>query len=71
MEDLAVVTALNHSGSFRKNFLKLKKKKKKKKIYIYIYILFTSLGRSVLGKTVRSVLSTTSGGTQDLEHSFS
>ena len=67
MEDLAVVTALNHSGSFRKNFLKLKKKK----IYIYIYILFTSLGRSVLGKTVRSVLSTTSGGTQDLEHSFS
>ena len=66
MEDLAVVTALNHSGSFRKNFLKLKKKK-----YIYIYILFTSLGRSVLGKTVRSVLSTTSGGTQDLEHSFS
>ena len=68
MEDLAVVTALNHSGSFRKNFLKLKKKKKKKK---YIYILFTSLGRSVLGKTVRSVLSTTSGGTQDLEHSFS
>ena len=69
MEDLAVVTALNHSGSFRKNFLKLKKKKKKKKKYIYI--LFTSLGRSVLGKTVRSVLSTTSGGTQDLEHSFS
>ena len=66
MEDLAVVTALNHSGSFRKNFLKLKKN-----IYIYIYILFTSLGRSVLGKTVRSVLSTTSGGTQDLEHSFS
>ena len=65
MEDLAVVTALNHSGSFRKNFLKLKKKN------IYIYILFTSLGRSVLGKTVRSVLSTTSGGTQDLEHSFS
>ena len=38
MEDLAVVTALNHSGSFRKNFLKLKKKKK---IYIYIYIYYS------------------------------
>ena len=67
MEDLAIVTALNHSGSFRKSLLKLKKKKK----YIYIYIYIYILGRSVLGKTVRSVLSTTSGGTQDLEHSFS
>ena len=27
MEDLAVFTALNHSGSFGKNFVKLKKKK--------------------------------------------
>ena len=26
MEDLAVFTALNHSGSFGKNFVKLKKK---------------------------------------------
>ena len=37
MEDLAVITALNHSGSFRKNFVKFKKK---------IEMLFTSLGRS-------------------------
>ena len=28
MEDLAVLAALNHSGSFEKNFFKLKKKKK-------------------------------------------
>ena len=27
MEDLAVFTALNHSGSFGKNFVKFKKKK--------------------------------------------
>ena len=27
MEDLAVFTALNHSGSFRKNFVKFKKNK--------------------------------------------
>ena len=27
MEDLAVITALNHSGSFGKNFVKLKKNK--------------------------------------------
>ena len=33
MEDLAVFTALNHSSSFGKNFVKFKK-------YIYIYILF-------------------------------
>ena len=26
MEDLAVFTALNHSGSFGKNFIKFKKK---------------------------------------------
>ena len=37
MEDLAVITALNHSGSFGKNFVKLKEK---------IEMLFTSLGRS-------------------------
>ena len=34
MEDLAVFTALNHSGSFGKNFVKFKKY-----IYIYIYII--------------------------------
>ena len=28
MEDLAVFTALNHSGSFGKNFVKFKKKNK-------------------------------------------
>ena len=32
-------------------------------------LLFTSLGRSVFGKTVPSVL--VSGGTQDLGHTFS
>ena len=44
MEVLAVFTALNYSGSFGKNFVKLKKKK--------IKMLFTGLGRSVFGKTV-------------------
>ena len=39
MEDLAAITALNHSGSFRKNFVKFKKK---------IEMLFTSLGRENL-----------------------
>ena len=34
-------------------------------------IKFASLGRSVLGKTVPSVLSAASGRTQDLWHSFS
>ena len=43
MEDLVVITALNHSGSFGENFIKLRKK---------IKLLFTSLGRSVLGKTI-------------------
>ena len=51
MEDLAVITALNHSGSFGTNFVKFKEKK----------ILFTSLGRSVLGKTVPPVLSASLG----------
>ena len=37
MEDLAVFTALNRSGSFRKNFVKFKK----------INMLFTAEGRSV------------------------
>ena len=41
MEVLAVFTALNYSGSFGKNFVKLKKK---------IKMLFTGLGRSVFGK---------------------
>ena len=37
MEDLAVFTALNHSGPFGENFVKLVKKKiEKKKIYIYV-----------------------------------
>ena len=43
MEDLAVFTALNHSGSFGKNFVRFLKK---------IKMSFTSLGRSVLGKIV-------------------
>ena len=50
MVDLAVITALIHSGSLGKNFVKFMEKKFK--------MLFTSLGRSVLGKTVPSVLST-------------
>ena len=37
MEDLAVFTALNHSGSFGKKFVKFKKKKY---IYIYIYVIY-------------------------------
>ena len=40
MEDLAVFTALNHSGPFGENFVKLVKKKIEKK-NIYIYMLFT------------------------------
>ena len=39
MEDLAVFTALNHSGPFGENFVTLKKKLKKK-IYIYIYVIY-------------------------------
>ena len=50
LEDLDVITALNHSGSFGKNLVKFGKKKMK--------MLFTSLGRSVFGKTVPSVLNT-------------
>ena len=46
MEDLAVFTALNHSGPFGENFVTLKKKLKKKKIYIYICYLLAK-GRSV------------------------
>ena len=42
MEDLAVITALNHLGSFGKNFVKFKLKK--------IEMLFISLGRSYVGK---------------------
>ena len=36
MEDLAVITALNQSGSFGENFVKLKKN-----IYIYICVCVT------------------------------
>ena len=45
MEDLALIKAVNHSGSFGKNFVMFMKKKK---------LLFTGLGRSVLGKTMPS-----------------
>ena len=57
MENLAVITAFYHSGSFRNHLLGFQKK---------IKMLFTSQGRSVLGKTMPSVLCI-----QDLEHSFS
>ena len=50
LEDLDVITALNHSGSFGNNLVNFEKKKMK--------MLFTSLGRSVFGKTVPSVLNT-------------
>ena len=49
MEDIAFITALNHSGSFGENFVIIKKKKSKK--------LFTRLGRFVWGKPVPEVLS--------------
>ena len=61
MENLAVITALYHSGSFQNHSLGLKKK---------IKMLFTSHGRSVLGKTVPSVSFTARGRIQDLGHSF-
>ena len=48
MEELAVITALNHSASFGNKCVEFKEKK----------MLFTSLCRSVIGKSVPSVLST-------------
>ena len=49
MEDLAVFTALNHSGSFGKKFVKFKKKKN---IYIYIYICYLpAKGRSAFSRS--------------------
>ena len=53
MEDLAVITALNHWGSFGMNFVSFQEKK--------IKMSFTSLTRSVLGKTVPEVVSTARG----------
>ena len=58
MENLAVITALNHKGSFGKYFVKFKRKKK---------LLFSSQGRSILGETVDSVFSTI---TQDFGHAY-
>ena len=57
MDDLTGIIALNHQVLFENISLSLRKNK----------LLFTSLGRSVLGKTVHSVLST---GAQDLGHSL-
>ena len=45
MKDLAVITALNHSGYFEKNFVEFKN---------ILKMLFTSQGRSVKGKTLPS-----------------
>ena len=59
MEDLALITALNHSSSFCEHLFKFRGKKT-------IKMLFTSSGPSVLGKTVPSVLSTD----PNLGHSF-
>ena len=47
MKNLAVLTAFYHSGSFRNHLLGFGKK---------IKMLFTSQGRSVLGKTEPSIL---------------
>ena len=52
MEDLALIKAVNHLGSFGKNFVMFMKKTE---------LLFTGLGRSVLGKTMPFVLSTARG----------
>ena len=49
MEDIAFITALNHSGSFGENFVMFKEKKVK--------MLLTRLSRFVLGKPVPEVLS--------------
>ena len=49
MEDIAFITALNHSGSFGENFVMFKEKKEK--------MLLTRLSRFVLGKPVPEVLS--------------
>ena len=57
MGDLTGIIALNHQVLFENISLSLRKNK----------LLFTSLGRSVLGKNVHSVLST---GAQDLGHSL-
>ena len=54
MEDLAVITALNQTGSFGENFVKVNEIY----IYIYIYIYICYLpvkDRSVWKKTVNSV----------------
>ena len=53
MEDLAVFTALNHSGPFGENFVTLKKKLKKKNIYIYM--LFTGKGSVCMVKNYTEV----------------
>ena len=45
MKDLAVITALNHSGYFENNFVEFKN---------ILKMLFTSQGRSVKGKTLPS-----------------
>ena len=50
----SVITALYRSGCFRSHLSGFRKK---------IQILFTSQGRSVLGKTVPSVLCTKASGT--------
>ena len=61
MEDLAVFTALNHSGSFGKNFIKFKNNK---------YVIYQlRVGRSVL-KMLPSAYSL-GQYFQDLGHSFS
>ena len=55
MEDLAVITAQNHKGSFGKYFVEFKRKKK------------TVIHKLMSGKTVHSVFST---GNQDLGHTY-
>ena len=66
MENLAKITTLNYCDSFCQCISLSFRERKKKKMQ------FTSLGLSVLGETVPSVLSTAlSCIIQDLGHSFS
>ena len=66
MEDLAVITALNQSGSFGENFVKLKK-------YICVCVCVTYRLRVGLyrKKTVNSVLKMLPSAYCDLGHRFS
>ena len=67
IEDLTVITALNHSGSFGKNSVKFKGKNEN---VIHQPKTVRVGNNCVLCREYRP-WPTTSGGTQDLRHSFS